>query len=172
MLRTVFLIGFMGAGKTSLGKRLAPRLQLDFIDLDEAVAKRYEVEKVQFLIKEKGVDFFRNAETETLQSLDVSGKLIAAGGGTPCFSDNMEWMKARGLVIYISVDEKTLLNRLLQTNLEERPLLKGADETALRDFIHLTLQERLPYYRQASLTYNPLKQKPEELIEAIRTAII
>lgn len=161
----------MGAGKTSIGKRLAPRLQLDFIDLDDEVAMRYGVEKVQWLIEEKGIGEFRNAETETLKSLAVAGKLIATGGGTPCFSDNMEWMKAQGLVVYISIDEKTLLHRLLQTRLEERPLLRGMDENALRDFIHQTLEARLPFYEQASLTYYPLKQKPKELVEMIRSTI-
>jgi shikimate kinase len=174
---TVFLIGFMGSGKTTLGKKLAAKLGLQFVDLDEAIVSREKSEirnqtleiSVVTLVEEYGITYFRERESETLKSLDVAGKLISTGGGTPCFFDNLSWMKAHGAVVYIELDEKTLFNRLQQTNLNERPLLKGLDEDGLKDLIHQTLAERMPFYRQADIFFNPLKQSLEELALQLST---
>lgn len=177
--KTVFLIGFMGSGKTTLGKKLAVKLGLQFVDLDEEVVRCCKSEtanqksqiSVSTLVEEKGIDYFRTAESETLKGLDITGKLISTGGGTPCFFDNMEWMKSKGTVVYIELDEKTIFNRLQQTNLDERPLLKGLDEEGLKFFIHQTLMERLPFYRQAHISFNPLKQSTEELAAQLQTIL-
>lgn len=171
MPSTVFLIGFMGSGKTTLGKKLAAKLQLQFIDLDEEIVTREKSDirnqtseiSVGTLVEEYGITYFREIESETLKSIDVTGKLISTGGGTPCFFNNMDWMKSKGTVVYIELDEKTIFNRLMQTNLNERPLLKGLDEQALKDFIHRTLAERLPFYGQAHISFNPLKQSADDL---------
>lgn len=177
---TVFLIGFMGSGKTTLGKKLASRLGLQFVDLDEAIVENQkskeenqrEVElSISTLIEGNGIDYFRKIESETLKSLEVTGKLISTGGGTPCFFDNMDWMKSKGKVVYIELDEKTIFNRLVKTDLSERPLLKNLNEEGLRNFICQTLSERLPFYKQAHITFNPLKQNTEQLAVQLQTIL-
>lgn len=167
--RAVFLIGFMGSGKTTLGKKLAAKLGLQFVDLDEQICFTFHALCLSSLIEEKGIDFFREAESKVLKELDVSGKLIATGGGTPCYYDNMDWMKGKGTVVYIQLDEKTLFHRLKQTDLNKRPLLKGLNDEELEDFINRTLAERKPFYNQAHITLNPLVTDINEMAERIRS---
>ncbi len=172
---TVFLVGFMGSGKTTFGKKLANKLNLQFVDLDAAVLEKYNADNVAYptetlnaLINEKGFPFFRALESETLRLLNTDNKLISTGGGTPVYFDNMEWMKRRGNVVFLNVDEGVLFGRLKTTNLQERPLLKDLDDDALKLFIHEKLQERMPVYTQAQIHFNPVKQKMEELLLALK----
>lgn len=161
---TIFLIGFMGSGKTTLGKKLAAKLGYRFVDLDAVVVAENQSTGVAQLIDVKGIDYFRRAENEVLKKLDLQNAVVSTGGGTPCYFDSLEWMKAHGTVVYLDVDEKSLFNRLQTTNLHERPLLRNLDEVGLKTFIHEKLQERLPYYRQAHISFNPVNQKLEELV--------
>lgn len=167
MPRTIFLVGFMGAGKTTFGKKLAKKLQLEFVDLDDAVCAAYGYPSVTALVGEKGIDFFREAESKTLREIDLADKVISTGGGTPCYYDSMAWMKEHGTVIYLELDKKTLYNRLRQSDMNERPLLKGLDDEGLQQFIHDKLQERLPYYTQAHIHFNPIKGKVEDLVKEL-----
>ena len=173
---TVFLIGFMGAGKTTFGKKLAAKLGLQFVDLDEEIVKLEERRpetgvnspaSVKDLIELRGIDYFRKAEADTLRQLDLDKKLISTGGGAPCYYNNMQWMKEHGTVVFLNVDEGVIYSRLKATNLDERPLLKGLDDEGLKTFIHEKLQERLPVYQQAHIQFNPVKQKPEELVNVL-----
>lgn len=167
MPRTIFLVGFMGAGKTTFGKKLAKKLQLEFIDLDDAVCAAYIYPSVTALVGEKGIDFFREVESKTLREINLTDKVVSTGGGTPCYYDSMAWMKEHGTVIYLELDEKTLYNRLRQSDMDERPLLKGLDDEGLQQFIHDKLTERLPFYTQAHISFNPLKGKVEELVSGL-----
>ncbi|HLP51810.1 MAG TPA: shikimate kinase [Chitinophagales bacterium] len=175
----VFLIGFMGAGKTTFGKKLANKLGLQFVDLDGEILQNQEPgtknqdnthnASIKELIEQHGMEYFRALEAETLRLLDVQGKLISTGGGTPCFFDNLDYMKRRGTVVFLNVDEGVILSRLKTTDLNERPLLKGLDETGLKKFIHEKLKERLPIYQQADISFNPVSQKMEELLDLLNT---
>lgn len=170
---TIFLVGFMGSGKTTFGKKLTTKLKLEFIDLDSEVINHYQaheenVHSIKEIIEQNGLPFFRAIESETLRLLDVNNKVISTGGGTPCHFDNMEWMKRRGTVVFLNVDEGVLYSRLKNTDLEERPLLKDLDEEGLKNFIHEKLQERLPIYIQANITFNPVTQRMEELVEMLK----
>lgn len=167
----------MGAGKTTFGKKLANKLGLQFVDLDEAIVQNIEpgtrnienTEKgsVKKLIEKHGIEHFRALEAETLRLLDTANKLVSTGGGTPCYFDNLGYMKRRGTVIFLNVDEGVIFSRLKTTDLEERPLLQGLDEEGLKNFIHEKLEERLPVYQQAHISFNPVNQKIEELIEVL-----
>lgn len=174
-MKPVFLVGFMGSGKTTFGKKLATKLKSSFVDLDEAVVAKYNadnadtpVNSLKQLIEEKDFPFFRALESETLRLLDVDGKVISTGGGTPVYFDNMEWMKRRGTVVFLNLDEGVLFSRLKATELEERPLLKDLDDAGLKQFIHEKLTERLPVYQQAQIHFNPVNQKAGELIAALQ----
>lgn len=122
----VFLIGFMGAGKTTFGKKLGAKLGLQFVDLDEEVVKLEERRpetgvnspaSVQSFIAMHGIDYFRKVEADTLRQLDLDKKLISTGGGAPCYYNNMQWMKEHGTVVFLNVDEGVIYSRLKATNL-------------------------------------------------------
>ena len=163
-----FIIGFMGAGKTTFGKKLALKLKVPFIDLDELVVTQTNAGSVKELIESRGIDFFRQAESEMLKKIDMGSALISTGGGTPCYFDNIDWMKSRGVVVFLNPDQGVIYSRLKATKLDERPLLKDLDDEGLKAFIHDKLQERLPYYRQADITFDPIHEKIDFLVEKLR----
>ena len=165
---TVFLIGFMGSGKTTFGKKLATKLKLEFVDLDEQICISNKTESINSLIELKGFDYFRKTESETLKSISIGNSLVSTGGGTPCYFNNIDWMKQNGTVVFIQVDEGVLLSRLKNTDLDQRPLLKGLDEEGLKTFISEKLKERLPFYEQAHFVFNPVNEKIEVLVEKIQ----
>lgn len=162
--RTVFLIGFMGSGKTTTGKKLAAKLGLLFVDLDAEIVRQSEYKSIAEMETARGMDYFREAERDVLQRMDIEGKLVSTGGGAPCYFNNLEWMKSRGVVVYLDMDEKSIYNRLKQTNLGERPLLKGMNDEQLREFITTKMQERRPFYEQADVVFNPVREGVEELV--------
>jgi shikimate kinase len=164
---TVFLIGFMGSGKTTLGKKLAHKMGLAYCDLDEELCRKYQVDSVRTYIELHGFDAFRKAESDTLKGLSLSGLLVSTGGGTPCYFDNTAWMKSRGIVVFLDVNEGVLYSRLKNEQQHERPLLKELDEEGLKNFIHAKLQERMPFYGQAHIAFNPVDEKLETLIGLI-----
>lgn len=165
---TLFLVGFMGSGKTTIGKKLAAKLGYGFIDLDAAI-EHAEGMYIRDIIGAKGEPYFREVESKTLKQLELTDKVISTGGGTPCFFDNMEWMKANGKVVYVELDEAALFSRLKTTNLEHRPLLKGLNDEGLKEFIHTKLDERKEYYLQADTKFNPIKQSMENLISMLKS---
>jgi len=158
----------MGSGKTTFGRKLATKLGFKFIDLDVAVCIKYQVSSIKILIDERGMDFFREAENETLKLLPLDKVVISTGGGTPCYFDSMEWMKRRGAVVFLNLDEAALYSRLKTTALHERPLLKDLDDDGLRNFIHAKLKERLPYYNQAHIIFNPINEKIDLLLAKLQ----
>jgi len=124
---------------------------------------------IRDIIGTKGEPYFREVESKTLKQLELTEKVISTGGGTPCFYNNMEWMKANGKVVYVELDEAALFSRLKTTNLEHRPLLKGLDDEGLKAFIHTKMEERKVYYQQADMRYNPIRQSVEELASMLKS---
>ena len=160
----IFLIGFMGSGKTTFGKKLANKLKAEFIDIDALLVAQHNVSGIKELIDVKGMDFFRKAESDVLKSLSTQKAVVATGGGTPCYFDNLDWMKGRGVVVFLKVDEAIIFSRLKNTDLDERPLLKDLNEEGLKLFIHEKLNERIPYYNQADIIFDPVREKTEDLV--------
>lgn len=164
---TVFLIGFMGAGKTTLGKKLAPKLLCTFVDVDHLLEQR-EGMAIKDIIAAHGEPYFRQKESETLRSIDLDNKIISTGGGTPCFHDNMSWMNAHGITLYLDVSEKVIYSRLKTVDREQRPLLRGLDDEQLRVFIKERLNERRPFYEQAQLSLDTVSVPLNDVAEQIR----
>lgn len=164
---TVFLIGFMGAGKTTLGRKLAPKLQCTFEDVDHLLESR-EGMAIKDIIAAHGEPYFRQKEAETLRSIDLDNKIISTGGGTPCFYDNMAWMNAHGITLYLNVSEKVIYSRLKTVDREQRPLLRGLDDEQLRVFIKEKLNERKPYYEQAQLSLDTISVPLNDVADTIR----
>lgn len=147
----IFLIGFMGSGKTHWGKLLSRRLQLPFYDLDEEIVK-VEKRSIQQVFHDEGEEYFRVKEREVLEALseDHDDVIISCGGGTPCFFNNIDLMKRRGKVIWLNTAVNTLVQRLLREK-QSRPLIKSISDEELKSFIIKKLQDRKMYYEQADV---------------------
>lgn len=146
----IFLIGFMGCGKSTLGKKLATKLGYDFIDLDHQLEKEIG-DSVGNYFALHGEDGFRRQEKKTLQEYDYPANIVVAtGGGAPCYFDNMEWMNANGKTVYIEMSPAALAKRL-EGGKEKRPLIKNLSEEELICFIEAKLAEREPFYKQAAI---------------------
>lgn len=150
MKKQIFLIGYMGCGKSTLGIALAKSLGWSFIDLDEAFEQQQRCTITEYF-KLYGEDGFRKAEHELLKtSLDIENRVYATGGGMPCFFDNMALMNANGLTIYIKLPAPALCRRLAGGK-HHRPLIANKSDDELLEFINIKLKEREPFYNQAKL---------------------
>jgi Shikimate kinase len=166
MPKPIFLIGYMGSGKTTLGKKLANRLELPFVDTDEEIVKQIGMSITEYF-GQHGEDAFRALEREQLRKFADSAAVISTGGGAPCFFDNMEWIKTNGYAVYLQMSAKALFDRLSQSKLHKRPILIGKSPDELRVFIEEKLTEREPYYTQAHLTIDQLNTSLETLADLI-----
>ena len=158
----IFLIGFMGSGKTTLGRKLASRMGFEFIDLDHKLEQQVELSIAEYF-SFFGEDAFRTKEAEVLKkSIYPDDAIISTGGGLPCYFDNMDWMKANGKVVYIKLPPKTLADRL-ESGKEERPLLQDKHGDDLVNFIEQKLAEREGFYAQANIIVDGLSLTAERL---------
>lgn len=148
----IFLIGYMGAGKTTLCKAFSRELGLTFIDLDWYIEERFH-KTVQQLFSERGEQGFRELEQKMLHEVaEFEDVVISAGGGTPCFFDNMDYMNACGDTVFLQVEPEVLFRRLKVAK-QQRPLLANKSDEELMNFICEALQKRHPFYSQAKLLF-------------------
>jgi shikimate kinase len=146
----IFLIGFMGSGKSTTGKKLASHLNWSFIDLDEKIEIMTGM-KIKNIFSEKGETFFRKVESETLHGIvSETNTVISTGGGTPCFGDNMDFMISNGLTIYLTMTPARLKSRLADSS-DHRPLLKDIGKEELKEYIARKLSEREKWYSRAEI---------------------
>ncbi len=151
----IFLIGYMGSGKTTLGRKLASRLNYDFIDLDHALEEQAGMTIAEYF-SSFGETAFRVAESEILkQTAYPENVIISTGGGAPCFFDNMDWMNANGTTLYIKLSPKTLADRL-EHGKEARPILRDKHGDELIAFIAEKLTEREHFYTRAKVIVDGL----------------
>ena len=149
----IFLIGYMGAGKTTLGKAFARAMGLTFVDLDWYIEERYH-KTVRQIFEERGEDGFRELEKRMLHETgEFEDVVISVGGGTPCFFDNMDYMNSVGQTVFLDVDVKVLFRRLKVAK-QQRPLLANKTDEELITFIIEALQKRLPFYSKAKYVFN------------------
>ena len=147
----IFLIGFMGSGKTYWGERWASQSNLSFYDLDTLIEKN-EGQSVMEIFEKKGEEHFRKKESAILRQFDNEDNyLIACGGGTPCFYDNMQWMNMEGITVYLKASPAEIMDRVLNEK-TTRPLIKNLNRDELQLFIEQKLKEREPDYLQATLS--------------------
>jgi len=146
----------MGSGKTSLGKKLARKLNIAFVDLDAEITK-IENRSITEIFREVGEEGFREIEKKILADwLNNDNYLMACGGGTPCYSDNIEQMNAVGTTLYLDLPEAILLNRLIPLK-ATRPLIAGKNKDELKSFIHSELTKRKSCYQKAKIKANPVE---------------
>lgn len=152
-MKRVFLIGYMGAGKTTVGKELSEKMGLSFVDLDHYIEGRYH-KTIGRLFEEKGEKDFREIERKMLYEVAMfEDVLVSTGGGAPCFFDNMNFMNSAGTTVYLKVSPGELVKRLEPAK-HTRPVLKGYSGENLKNFIAINLQKREFYYNQASVIFD------------------
>jgi shikimate kinase len=175
-MQRIFLIGYMGAGKTTIGKKLATQLNLEFVDLDRFIEKRYN-KTISQIFSEKGETQFRDIEMNLLNEIaDFENVVISTGGGAPCFHNNMQRMNEAGITIYLKVSIEELSRRLEHCK-NTRPLLKNKSADELKKFVAEVLPEREIFYNQASIIFEAEKMETHadsqntanQLIERIDT---
>ncbi len=150
-MRRIFLIGYMGAGKTTVGKALAKATGLQFYDLDWYIEGRLRKTVAQ-IFAERGEEGFREAERRLLhEAAEFEDVVISCGGGTPCFYDNIDYMGSQGQVVYLKASPEVLC-RHLRMGKTERPLIKGKSPGELARFIGEQLERRKPFYEKAAYT--------------------
>lgn len=147
----LFLLGFMGSGKSKLGKKVANRLKLPFFDLDDEI-ERIKGKSISKLFQESGEEAFRLLESKVLSELISQHEsfVLSTGGGTPCFNNNMELMNQSGKTIYLDVDSTILYGRL-KTAKANRPLIANLSDDELKVFVDDSLRKRVTFYSQASV---------------------
>ena len=164
----VFLIGYMGSGKSTVGRELAKYMDVDFIDIDKLIEKEFGA-PIFDIFNDKGESFFREKEHSILTSFNFPSKsIIATGGGTPCFFDNLNFMKQKGSTLYLKLTPNELYQRLKFQN--DRPLLYN-NKLNLRDFINMQLSERQEYYHMSHYTIESDDIKIDELFKLVNKII-
>lgn len=168
LMAKIFLIGFMGSGKSTVGRQLAAQLQYHFIDLDTLIEQQEKATIAQ-LFASKGESYFREQEASHLRSVVKHERVVVAtGGGCPCYHDNMDWMNQHGVTVYLEASVKLLTDRLKKEK-DNRPLLQGKSPEALADFIQQKLSERIAYYQAAQISIPAASLNGKKLALALRT---
>ena len=146
----IYLTGFMGSGKTSVGKKIANQLGYNFVDLDDFIEERHKI-SIPGIFEKFDETAFRILENKTLiQTFKFEKTVISTGGGTPCFHDNMKLMNQNGVTAYIKMHPKSLYHRLINSK-KKRPLIMGKTEPELMAYIDQELTYREPYYHKANI---------------------
>jgi len=148
---TIILIGFMGSGKTTMGEKLAKKLNYKFLDTDKEIENLIGMSIAQ-IFESKGEKYFRTIEKQFLRNLDVSNTVIATGGGLPCFNNNIDYLNQIGITVYLKYSAEDLYERL-KSETEKRPIIAGKSNEELLLFIKELLYTRKAYYEKAQQIY-------------------
>ena len=166
MVNRIYILGFMGVGKSTTAKGLARKLGYDFVDTDKLLEKKFKININNFFSK-YGEELFRELEHEILLETFIYNKcVIATGGGLPCYFDAMDKINANGLSIFLKMDEKSIVNRLMASK-QKRPLINDLSEEELLNFVEKELNSRKKYYEKASLTIPALNLNIDHLVAKI-----
>jgi shikimate kinase len=162
MALNIYLIGYMGSGKSTLGRELGLFMQMPFSDLDDCIEWR-ENKSIAEIFNQKGESYFRKIESEILKEFNSpsSSVVLATGGGSPIYEDNMEHMLRSGLVVYLRATVEELIEGIRSSGVE-RPLLQGKAEADLARFIEEHLKERSRIYESAHLILDVRKNEVPE----------
>lgn len=148
----IFIVGFPGCGKTTFGRALAKALGRGFIDLDKYIEARF-MRSIATLFAERGEEGFRKVERNMLQEVAaMEDVVVACGGGTPCFFDNMATMLQSGVAVWLRTTEECLFRRLILKR-DKRPLIAGKSDDQIKEYIAEALGQRAPFYSQAQIEF-------------------
>lgn len=163
----IVLIGFMGSGKTTIGKRLANQLNISFVDLDEVIVEQEGVD-ITTIFESKGENYFREIEHKKLKEILTSTTqiILSTGGGTPCFYNNMKLINAHGVSVYLKYSAPFLVSRL-EAAKTARPLLKNLNNKELNVFVEKLLSERASFYLQSNCVIEKINIKVGDVLAAL-----
>jgi shikimate kinase len=164
-MKAIFLTGFMGAGKTSVGKQLAKRLNIPVVDTDQLIEQKIG-KSINEIFAEEGEAAFRKYEREILKTLPLENVIVTTGGGMVIQKENRDWMKKHGIVIYLHCEPEEILRRLASD--ETRPLLKQQNK---QEQIKRLWIERLPYYQEANFLIHTTNKTLAEIVDDIVTML-
>lgn len=171
MKKHIYLIGFMGSGKTTVGKQLAEQLHLPFLDTDISIEEKTK-KTVEQIFSEDGEEAFRKLETDLLVDLESRDRMvIAVGGGLPCYKNNIKALRDSGLVIYLNSSLLTLIKRL-RIDKETRPLIKTVSDEKLPRTIESMLSDRVVFYKMADMFVPNEGNNPQKAIDDIKRELI
>ena len=164
----IYLIGYMGAGKTTITKLVANKLRLPFYDTDQEIEKK-EKRSVSEIFKKDGELHFRMLETELLKNINQDS-IIACGGGLPIHNNNMGLINSKGLSIYLKASDNCLINRL-KNEKQNRPLIGNKTDEELEFYIKHELQNRSPFYNLANHTILVDNKSTDEILREVNSLI-
>ena len=165
----LYLIGFMGVGKTTIGKQIAAFNKVVFIDTDSQIEKETS-KSIKEIFETDGEIAFRKLETDTIHSIDRKA-IIACGGGLPAHNNNIEYLKHKGTVIFLKASTETLIKRL-EKNKNKRPLISKLTNDKLLEFIRKILKERRGTYKQADYTIETDNKTVKEVLREINSLLL
>jgi len=166
-MNNIYLIGFMGVGKSTIGKKLARELGFDFVDMDDAFEEKYKI-TIHLFFKKYGEELFRKLEYQLLLStFKKKNVVVATGGGTVCYRNAMEQMNRKGLTVYLEMPVGKIVERLKNAK-RKRPLVAGKSDNELLSTINERLDNRLLYYQKAKITVDVIDIEINELAEKIK----
>ena len=168
----LFIVGYMGCGKSTLGKKLAKRANYEFVDMDSLIEQR-EGATIADIFHYAGEEYFRQKERELIEKLGAAdgNYVISTGGGVPSWQDNMERMNALGQSLYLRRTAKQIASRLSPHGRQKRPKLRGLNDEELVEFMTKNMAEREPFYAKATHIVECASCSDEEIIDAILSKI-
>lgn len=163
----LFLIGYMGCGKSSIGRKIARRGGLRFVDTDAEV-ERAEGATISDIMHYEGEEYFRRSERRALETTaDDDDVVVSTGGGLPVWSDNMNRIKELGLSVYLHRSPECILPRLSPYGRQKRPKFRGLNDEELLAFMHSHMAEREPVYVRADVTIDCDTRSDEQVVDEI-----
>ncbi|NSL50357.1 shikimate kinase [Calidifontibacillus erzurumensis] len=163
-MKSLFLTGFMGSGKTTIGKQLAEKLSLPVIDTDEFIENQLN-KTIREIFETEGEKKFREYEKHFLKLVPTENTIVTTGGGIILAEENRAWMREKGYVIYLHCEPDEIIRRLKDD--QTRPLLDGDKENNIRTIF----SQRLPLYNEADLKIDTMNKNPDEIVEEIEQLI-
>jgi len=164
----IFLLGFMGSGKTFWARHLSRALDLPLIELDEEIV-RQEEQSISEIFSSRGEAYFRELEhAKLVEAMQRDMFVLSTGGGLPCYFDHMDLMNRSGLTLWLNASVPAMVSRLKKGR-ERRPLIKDLDDEGLASFVAAKLEARRPFYEKAHLTVDPSVETVESFIVKIKS---
>ena len=165
-MNRIYLVGYMGAGKTTAARRIAQRLGWDVADTDALFEEKYRISVNDFFNKYDEA-LYRKLESQVLKSTEnLENVVVSTGGGTACFFDNMGWMNQHGLTVFMRISPKAAVDRVVHSR-HKRPLVEGKTEAELAEFVNRNYAERLPFYEQAAITVKAEDLDLDDLVKQL-----
>lgn len=171
-MKPIFLIGYMGSGKTTMGRSLSRFMNKEFIDLDLYIEARFR-HSIKEIFAERGEEGFRKIERNMLHEVaEFEDVIVACGGGTPCHFDNMDYMNERGITVLLQASHEALMRRLtIPTAKSKRPIIANKSDEELSQFITEAIEARAPFYNRAVLHFDSSYLESTEQVAASTKAL-